>query len=579
MHAVQQPIKVDLEKHPVTRNRDDDYFKTFFCKNHPRRVSFNATSSRIPNQLLPHAVPPHSLQQQHTMGLPPSRSHDSASYSNQSLSSLLISSPTPSPRRMSLPSPNKNNILLTTCAMAGVAICYSAQINLGTPHLLHLGLPTPYLSLAWLAGPLSGLIVQPIVGYFSDICTHPLGRRRPFLISGAFLTALSLVIFANSHRLANLLVDPAFQPTTAIIIAVIGFFCLDFCIQAVQAPLRALVTDVFADKDRHRANSLLALFTGVGNLAGGALCGAHSSRWVGGSATDVDTVFVSAAVGLLVTVALCAWATHEKVFSGKGRDAKRAWSGSLGGGGGRDRMWELLAGVPSPFWDVFCVQLCTWCGFFTLLVYLNTWVGLNVFAGDAGGDALERALFASGVRFGGIANALMAVVTIAYSAALPKLVRRWGVRPLYAFSQGVEAVCLMLAPFLRGGRDGPSGWLKAVVLVDVGMIGVVWATTIGLPWTLIGNALESDERYAQKVGLFTTLFNASQSFPQLIVAFVAYPVLKVVEDCSAVMFLGGICAAVGGVLVMALRIEDVKKIPEREEGGLPRSGSGAKFAE
>lgn len=242
-------------------------------------------------------------------------------------------------------------------------------------------------------------------------------------------------------------------------------------------------------------------------------------------------------------------------------------------------MLDMLANVPAPFWDVFCVQLCTWCGFFTLFVYLNTWVGTNVFAGDAGGDALERALFASGVRFGGVANALMAVVTVAYSAILPKLVRYWGVRPVYAFSQGVEAVCLMAAPFIRGGKDGPNGWLKAVVLVDVGLIGVVWATTLGLPWTLVGNALESDERYAQKIGLFTTFFNASQSFPQLIVAFVAYLILKVVEDCSVVMFMGGVCAAVGGVLVMVLRIEDVRKGLEREENGLPRSGSSTKFAE
>lgn len=439
--------------------------------------------------------------------------------------------------------------MFTTIATVGIALAYAAQINLGTPHLLHLGLPAPLLSIAWLAGPLSGLIVQPIVGHFSDLCTHPLGRRRPFLLIGAILTSLSLVLFANAHRLGPYLHG---IPSPAVFIAILGFFTIDFSVQAVQAPLRALVVDVFPPPQRHTANAQIGLFTGVGNLAGGLLAGAGFAKSMGNGITDVDVLFNTASFFLITTVLICVWNTPEK-------RRKRSEEKTRNLKSGRTRSMLLLRRVPAPFWSVFAVQLCTWCGFFTLLVYVNTWVGTNVFGGDASGDPREQALFQSGVRFGGIANALNAVITIAYSSILPALVRTFGVKRVYAFSQFVEAVCLMSTPFIRAGRDGVTNTMRVLVLIVIGSIGIVWATTLGLPWTLVGNALESDDVYRSKIGLFTTLFNASQSFPQLVVAFIAYPILRAVEDCSVVMFLGGVCAAVGGILVYVLDVDDVKK--------------------
>lgn len=313
---------------------------------------------------------------------------------------------------------------------------------------------------------------------------------------------------------------------------------------------------MFHGADRHRANALVSFFTGIGNLLGGAVAGAHWSQWLGGRVENVDVVFVSAAVGLVITTAVCVVTTREKPLEGVrqtgGRKALRRKGSAKEGRG----VWKALRGVPKPFWQVFSVQLCTWCGFFTLFVYVNTWVGTKVFGGDEGGDMKEKALFEEGVRFGGVANALMALVTIAYAAVLPRMVRVWGVKRVYAFSQAVEALCLLATPFIRGSGGEPRWMLKTAVLADVGLVGVVWATTLGLPWTIAGNALESDEWYAQRIGLFTTLFNASQSFPQLVVAIVAYPILKMIDDVSAVMFLGGVCSAVGGFLVIFLRIDN-----------------------
>lgn len=506
------------------------------------------------------------------------------------------SSRQPSPSRSPSDSLPLSRLLLTTIAMAGIQVCYAAQINFGTSHLKYLGMPLPLVSLAWLAGPLSGLVMQPIVGLASDRCTSRLGRRRPFLILGTIFTVLSLLLFAFSRRLAHSLLPPERAPNAALSIAVLAFFLLDFSIQAVQAPLRALVTDVAPRHMLAKGNACIGFFVGFGNLVGGVLAGMGLSRSLPifpacdaaraadkdlESCNDVVAVFSFSALILMVTVAICVAATKEIPLR-KGVRIPTLASAVLPPGeqGGtarsrRERLWKAVVNIPRPFWQVFAVQLCTWCGYFALFVYVNTWVGTKVFQGEIEGDPtpVEMDLFHRGVRFGGMANAVQAVVTLSYSALLPKLLDAFGITAVYVFSQVVEAMCLLSAPFVHGPphQGEPSALLKGFTMLDIASFGIVWATTMGVPWTLIGNALESDPAYGKQLGFFTTLFNASQSLPQLIVALIAPLVLHFgSNDASMVMFLGGILAVVGAVLVVALRVSSTAR---RGLTRIPSTGS------
>ena len=477
---------------------------------------------------------------------------------------------------------------------------------MGTAELLLLGVSERAVSLAWLAGPLSGLIVQPLVGYASDSCTAALGRRRPFLIAGSLFTSVALLLFSNATGLAAWLVPEDRAARVALVIAIFSFFLLDFSIQAIQAPLRALVTDVVPRRQRALANAYIGVFTGLGNLIGGLLTALELTALIPIFQTDVQALFFIASLVLILTVAVCVCATPETPLRAAG------YHPVAGGAGEEDLNYDgspqrasptsntdldgslllpapaqqesesnwaslvtTLKGIPRPFWQVFAVQLCTWVGFFTLFVYVNTWVGRNVYLGN-GRDPRGtpgRATFEKGVKLGGKGNAVTAVVTLAYSLALPGLLERFGTTFVYAFSQVVEAACLLCAPLLRGvpGQVEPSVALRLATMADIGLFGIVWATTMGVPWTLVGNALDSDPWYAQRVGLFTTLFNASQSFPQLIVAFAAPFILSLVQnDIAWVMFTGGLCAALGALLVVFLRVdvfegEEVAVIGDEED--------------
>lgn len=466
----------------------------------------------------------------------------------------------------------------------GIQLSYAAQINLGTPQLLHLGISPTLVSIAWMAGPLSGLIVQPIVGHLSDRCSSSYGRRKPFILGGMICTVLSLLLFANSTSIASVffttttIPDPTKAPSAPLVIAIVAFFFLDFSIQVVQAPMRTLLIDSVHPTQRSIANAYLAAFTGIGNLLGGLLAAAHLSDRLPFFPTDVQAVFaitsilaLASIVPTLVVAPDAALGLHEyRRVDNVSTSADRYENSHQPPDSDSISAFSGLINIPRPFWRVFAVQLCTWCGFFTIFVHMTAWVGRDVFQGDGSAPTGSAALdaFQRGVRLGGLGNALNAIVTLVYALILPTLVRRLGTLIPYAFSQAVEAVCLLSAPFLHPASSGqsyqPSFFLRTITVVNISAFGVVWATTMTIPWTLIGDALQTHPYYARRTGFYTTIFNASQSFPQLVVAVVSAPVLRAAHgDPAYVMALAGFVALLGAILVFILRV-DISSASERE---------------
>ena len=97
-------------------------------------------------------------------------------------------------------------MLLLTFSMIGLQFAWGTEMTYGTPYLLSLGLSKSKLSLVWVAGPLSGLIMQPVIGMVSDKSTHRWGRRRPFMIGGAVAVSLCLVVLGWAREIAGVLV-------------------------------------------------------------------------------------------------------------------------------------------------------------------------------------------------------------------------------------------------------------------------------------------------------------------------------------------------------------------------------------
>lgn len=147
-------------------------------------------------------------------------------------------------------------LILLTISIGGLQIAWAVELSYGSPYLLSLGLSKSLMALVWIAGPLSGSLVQPYIGILSDNCRLKFGKRRPFMLAGAFATILSLLALAWTQEMVRGFLgwfgaSPESQGvrTTVIIVAVIFVYVLDFSINTGKS-FRTLASELYADFDK-----------------------------------------------------------------------------------------------------------------------------------------------------------------------------------------------------------------------------------------------------------------------------------------------------------------------------------------
>ncbi|GLT98396.1 hypothetical protein SLE2022_159030 [Rubroshorea leprosula] len=179
-------------------------------------------------------------------------------------------------------------ILILGCTVAaGVQFGWALQLSLLTPYIQTLGIEHAFSSFIWLCGPITGLVVQPCVGIWSDKCTSKFGRRRPFIVAGSLMISAAVIIIGFSADIGYILGDTKEHCSTfkgtrtrAAFVFVIGFWMLDLANNTVQGPARALLADLSGPEQRNSANAVFCSWMAVGNILGFS-AGASGSwhRW------------------------------------------------------------------------------------------------------------------------------------------------------------------------------------------------------------------------------------------------------------------------------------------------------------
>ncbi|KAF9673887.1 hypothetical protein SADUNF_Sadunf10G0070600 [Salix dunnii] len=186
------------------------------------------------------------------------------------------SSPSPPPRIQSPPNPNSNGDLRSQTTKHQISF---TNLTLGIGHA--------FSSFIWLCGPITGLVVQPCVGIWSDKCSSKFGRRRPFILAGSLMISLAVIIIGFSADIGYLLGDTEehcskFKGTRirAAFVFVIGFWMLDLANNTVQGPARALLADLSGPDQHNISNAVFCSWMAVGNILGFS-AGASGSwnRW------------------------------------------------------------------------------------------------------------------------------------------------------------------------------------------------------------------------------------------------------------------------------------------------------------
>ena len=192
--------------------------------------------------------------------------------------------------------------LLNFClGFFGLQFAWQMRIILSGPVTESLG-ASPFLyGLIWLAGPFTGMVVQPIVGAMSDKTVSPFGRRRPYLLGGAIIASLALWIFPNSGSVADLLHNVTglnLNPLTGLFIAAIMIWVIDACINIAQGPYRALIPDVVPQEQHSLANSYISLSIGLGSVVAAGT--APFLKWAFNYQMSVDAQFTMAGVAFIL---------------------------------------------------------------------------------------------------------------------------------------------------------------------------------------------------------------------------------------------------------------------------------------
>ncbi|XP_052625263.1 sucrose transport protein SUC3 isoform X2 [Lactuca sativa] len=166
-------------------------------------------------------------------------------------------------------------LILSCTVAAGVQFGWALQLSLLTPYIQTLGIGHAFSSFIWLCGPITGLVVQPCVGIWSDKCSSKYGRRRPFILIGSLMISLAVIIIGFSADIGYFLGDTKEHCSTfkgtrtrAAFVFILGFWMLDLANNTVQGPARALLADLAGPDQRNSANAIFCSWMAIGNILG-----------------------------------------------------------------------------------------------------------------------------------------------------------------------------------------------------------------------------------------------------------------------------------------------------------------------
>jgi len=353
----------------------------------------------------------------------------------------------------------------------------------------YLGARPDQIPILWLAAPLTGLIVQPIIGHMSDRTWGRLGRRRPYFLVGAILASSALILMPKCSALwmaAGLL------------------WIMDASINISMEPFRAFVADLLPDEQRTRGFAMQSLFIGLGAVVASALPWMmanlfHVANDRANGHTIPLTVRLSFYVGAAAFFGAVVWTiASTKEYPPEDAEAfakmKTAKAGLLANA---TEILHSIGGMPQTMKQLAWVQLFTWLGLFCMWLYFPVAVAHNVF----GAPDETSPVYTRGVEWAGICFGVYSAVCFAFSFALPALARSLG-RKL------THSVCLMC---------GAAGLLsvalihdKALLLLSMTGVGIAWASVLAMPYAILAGSLP-----AEKTGVYMGIFNFFITIPEI----------------------------------------------------------------
>lgn len=422
----------------------------------------------------------------------------------------------------------------------GIQFGWGLQMANMSPIYKYLGADESSLPYLWLAGPLTGLLIQPIVGAMSDRTWTRLGRRRPFFLVGAILASTCLILMPNS---------------SAVWMAAGLLWIMDASINITMEPFRAFVGDKLPEDQRTLGFVMQSFFIGIGSTLANAL--PYILTWLGvvgimksGIPYSTLIAFIVGAVAFLSAVLWTVFTTDEFPPEDIESFRKKNAEGSIVGNIAKE-IADAFREMPTTMKQLAIVQFFTWFA----LPFMWQFYGLTVARHVFGAADDHSELFKQGTEWGGVCFAVYNLVCFLVAFGIPPLAERIG-------RKGVHIICLSC-----GGLGLISTYFAAnPYFLWIGMIGVgiAWASILSMPYVILAGAIKPE-----RMGVYMGVFNLFIVIPQVVQSFLTPQIYKGLlgnNPLNAVM-LGGVSMIVAAVSVMIVKDVGAAKVTPSSGGG------------
>ena len=427
----------------------------------------------------------------------------------------------------------------------GVQIAYALQSANISRIFATLGADPHTLSFFWILPPLMGMIVQPLVGKYSDKTWTRLGRRKPYLLVGALIAVAVMLLLPNAGDFT--FAQSAFLGLNAAMwFGLFSLMFLDTSINIAMQPFKMMVGDMVNEEQKGTAYAIQSALCNAGSVVGYLF--PIFFTWIGIANTAPEGVIPDsvkwsfyAGAAILILCSLYTFATVKelnpeeyaefhgiKEAKGEGQEAKE-----------EKGFMALLKEAPSAFWTVGLVQFFCWAAFMYMWTYSNGAIAINCFGWD-GVNAADAAFQDAG-GWVGVVFCVQAVGSLLWAAFLPKLEHWFGNKGAYAISLVVGALGFISVFFVSNAY---------VLWISYALIGAAWAAMLALPFTIVTNAIKGGN-----MGYYLGLFNCTICIPQIVAALCGGLLLKYIcaHVQAGMLVVAGVLLLLGAASVFAIK--------------------------
>ena len=432
----------------------------------------------------------------------------------------------------------------------GLQFAWQMRIILSGPVTEGLGASPFIYGLIWLAGPFTGMVVQPLVGALSDKTVSPLGRRRPYLLGGALLASLALLIFPNSGGIADGLASLTglhLPAVTGLLIAAIMIWVIDACVNVAQGPYRALIPDVVPEEQYSIANSYISLAIGLGSVVAAGT--APFLKWAFGYQMSIPAQFVMAALAFTLGMIWTCITIKE---------GKREYENKQETVQNNVSFWQSLKEffALSPEVSKICtMQFFTWIGTMCMMIFFTQYAVHTIYCVPDLTTVSEstKELYAqatlTGTNFSSICFAIFNLICFIVAIPIGFLSAKFSNKKVHIIS----IITMILAYLGMFFAKEP----KAVAAL-MGLSGIGWASICALPFAMLSQFIKKGTE-----GSVMGIFNIFIAGPQV---FVCTLVAWIISKCSFTMgsdyinyhweyafIIGAVCLAVAAVIASMVK--------------------------